>query len=140
MLAYFFTSASGWIATILIGAEILLPYLLRRSPLSERLGIAEGFATPYLRRMWPHYWTGYALLALTLAHAWVSMRAGYARRTDAAGLWIATFALCALLLQAVLGVALQDAKLQTRAATRRWHFWLMVMIAAGVAAHVWRNG
>ena len=140
MRAYFFTSASGWIAAILMAMETLLPYLLRRSPLSERLGIAEGFATPYLRRMRPHYWAGYALVALSVAHAWVPMQAGYARRANAAGLWIATLALLALLLQAMLGLLLQDPKLELRALLRRWHFWLMVMISAGVALHIWLNG
>jgi hypothetical protein len=136
---FLFTSASGWIATLLVAAEVLLPYLLRRSRLSAWLGTAEGFAQPYLVRMWPHYWVGYILLALTLAHAWVPMQAGYARHANAMGLWMATAALGALLLQAVLGFALQDRKLTTRAAIRRWHYWLMVAIVSGVAAHVWLN-
>lgn len=137
---YFFTSASGWIATILIAMEILLPYLLRRSRLSEWLGMAEGFSRPYLQRMRPHYWAGYALLVLSMAHAWVPMQAGFARRANVIGLWIATLALCALLLQALLGLVLQDSKLQLRALTRRWHFWLMVVIGITVALHVWLNG
>lgn len=140
MLAFFFTSASGWIATLLVAAEVLLPYLLRRSRLSSWLGMAEGFAQPYLVRMRPHYWAGYGLLALVLAHAWIPMQAGYARQANAMGLWIATAALVALLLQAVLGITLQDARLTVRAAVRRWHYWLMVAIAGGVAAHIWLNG
>lgn len=139
MRAFLFTSASGWIATLLVAGEILLPYLLRRSRLSAWLGVAGGFAQPYLARMRPHYWAGYGLLALTLAHAWVPMQAGYARHANAMGLWIATAALGALLLQAVLGWALQDTKLTARAAVRRWHYWLMVAIAGCVAAHVWLN-
>ena len=140
MRAFLFTSASGWIATLLIATEILLPYLLRRSRLSEWLGVAEGFAKPYLVRMWPHYWAGYALLVLSLMHAWVPMRAGYARGANALGLSIATAALGALLSQAVLGLALHDAKVQSRAGLRRSHYWLMVAIAAGVAAHIALNG
>lgn len=140
MRSYFFTSASGWIATILIATEILLPYLLRRSRLSELLGIAAGFTKPYLHRMRPHYWAGYTLLVLSMAHAWMPMQAGYAKRVNAIGLWIATLALCALLLQALLGLVLQDAKLQFRVLTRRSHFWLMVVIAAAVVLHVWLNG
>jgi hypothetical protein len=137
--AFFFTSASGWIATLLIAAEILLPYLLRRSWLSERLGVAEGFAKPYLVRMWPHYWAGYALLAISFAHAWVPMRAGYARGANAAGLWIATATLGGLLLQAALGLGLKDPKLQVRTGMRRSHYWLMVAIGAGVMAHIALN-
>jgi len=140
MRVFLFTSASGWIATLLVAAEILLPYLLRRSRLSIWLGMAEGFAQSYLIRMQPHYWMGYALLPLTLAHAWVPMQAGYARRANILGLWIATAALVALLLQAVLGITLQNRKLPPRAAVRRWHYWLMVAISCGVAAHIWLNG
>jgi len=137
--AFLFTSASGWIATLLVAGEVLLPYLLRRSRLSVWLGIAEGFAQPYLVRMWPHYWAGYMLLALALAHAWVPMQAGYARHANATGLWMATAAFVALLLQVVLGFALQDTKLTTRATVRRWHYWLMVAIVGGVAVHIWLN-
>jgi hypothetical protein len=36
-----YTSAIGWIASILIGPEILLPYFLRRTRLSEWLGIVS---------------------------------------------------------------------------------------------------
>lgn len=136
---FFYSSASGWIATILIGVEILLPYLLRRSPLSQLLSIFAGHAQPYLQRMWPHYWVGYLLLSLSLAHGWTAMSAGQMRRTNATGLWIATLALCILLSQALLGLLLQDKRLEARTRVRRWHFWMMLALGFTVTIHIWLN-
>jgi hypothetical protein len=139
MSAFFYTSASGWIASILIGMEILLPYLLRRTRLSESLGIAEGYSGPYLQRMWPHYWTGYLLLTLSIAHAWVPMRAGHMSRANMAGLSFASAALCLLLLQVALGLVLQNPMLQARKPIRGWHYWMMIALALCVTVHVWLN-
>jgi hypothetical protein len=138
--ALFFTSASGWIACVLIGCGALLPYLLRRGRLSAALGMARNFAQPYLQRMWPHYWLGYVALALSFAHAWVPMQAGHVKRADAAGLWLATAALGLLIAQGALGLMLQDARLQERAKIRGWHYWMMVGVVATVAMHIWLNG
>ena len=52
--------------------------------------------------MWPHYWLGYALVALIMLH---TFRTGPAMgRSDAVGIWAATLALFLLLLQVGLGV------------------------------------
>ena len=73
MTYFFFTSALGWMATILIAAQIVLPYLLRPSGLSRVLGLARQRGSAYLRRLLPHYWIGYLLLVLSAAHAWIPM-------------------------------------------------------------------
>jgi hypothetical protein len=140
MNTFFFTSASGWIAVILIGIGAVLPYLLRRSWLSLRLGIAQGFNAPYLKRMWAHYWAGYLVAGLSFVHAWVPMRAGQVRRANMTGLWLATAALLLLLVQLALGVALQDSRLEQRRAIRGWHYWVMVAVVLLVAGHVFLNG
>ena len=140
MNPFFFTSMSGWIAVILIGIGIALPYLLRRTWLSLRLGIAQGFVAPYLKRMWAHYGAGYLVAGLSFAHAWVPMRAGYMRRANLTGLWLATGALLLLWTQLALGVALQDSRLQQRRAIRGWHYWVMVAVVLLVVGHVWLNG
>jgi len=137
--SFFYTSASAWFASILIGVEILLPYLLRRTRLSEALGVAQGYVKPYLQRMWPHYWAGYLLLLLSFVHASIAMNAGYMKRANRMGLWFATGALGLLFLQAALGLVLQDPKLEARRLVRRWHFWTMLAIAVAVAIHIWLN-
>ena len=105
MGSFFFTSASGWIASILLSLEILLPYLLRPTRLSGPLDLPRSYAKPYLRRLWPHYWAGYLLLALSVTHAWIPMQAsGYLKRANIFGLWFATAALSLLLLQVTLGL------------------------------------
>jgi hypothetical protein len=140
MNPFFFTSMSGWIAVILIGIGTVLPYLLRRTWLSLRLGIAQGFGAPYLKRMWAHYGAGYLVAGLSFAHAFAPMRAGYMRRANLTGLWLATGALLLLWMQLALGVALQDSRLQQRRVIRGWHYWVMVAVVLLVAGHVWLNG
>jgi hypothetical protein len=137
--SFFYTSASGWIASILIGVEMLLPYLLRRSRLSELLGMAASPGKPYLKRMRPHYWVGYVVLVLSLVHAWVPMNSGGMRRANVAGVWFATAALCVLMLQVILGLVLQDPKLRERRLVRRWHYWMMLALGFTVAVHIWLN-
>lgn len=139
MNSFFYTSASGWIAYILTAVEILLPYLLRRSRLSEWLGIAAGNIKPYLQRMWPHYWAGYALVILSVVHAWIPMSGGHMGSANRTGLSIGTLALCLLLLQLLLGLVLQEANLESRALTRRWHYWIMLGLGFTATVHVWMS-
>ena len=63
MLAYFLGSFAGRVATVLSVAVVVLPYALRRNPAACPLRPAR-----YLRRLWPHFWVGYAIAALTLVH------------------------------------------------------------------------
>jgi hypothetical protein len=140
MNSFFLTSASGWIAVILVGVEVALPYLLRRSWLRVWLGVAQSFVSPYLRRMWAHYWLGYLVATLSFAHAWVPMQAGHMGRANMLGLWLATGALLLLLLQVLSGWALRDPALRERREVRGWHYRVMIGILLLIAGHIWLNG
>jgi hypothetical protein len=141
MRAVFITSITGWIAVVLIGLEILLPYLYRKNRLSVWLRTAaNATSAPYLKRLWPHYWFGYLLLVLGVIHTVVPMQAGHLRQWNLTGLWIATVALLLMLVQGALGLWLQDSKLVGRALLRSWHYWLMFGIVLLVGVHVWLNG
>src|SRR6516162_9488081 len=98
-MTYFASAYAGWLGAIFLGAVALLPYMLRRSVISTRLGIRLPSEQPYLRRMWPHYWLAYAATGLSFMHAWVSMSGGRIPRTSSAGLYLATLALVMLFLQ-----------------------------------------
>jgi hypothetical protein len=138
MNGFFYTSATGRIATIMIGVEILLPYLLRGTRLSVALGLVQAYSTAYLQRMWPHYWAGYLLLGLSFVHAWIPMSAGRMPRTSMTGLWLATFALALLFVQLLLGLALQGGD-EARRLLRVAHFWTMLAVSALVGAHLYLN-
>ena len=126
---------------MLIGLEILLPYLYRKNRLSLWLRTAaNATSAPYLKRLWPHYWFGYLLLILGVIHTVVPMQAGHLRQWNLTGLWIAAVALLLMLLQGALGLWLQDSKLVRRALLRSWHYWLMFGIVLLVGVHVWLNG
>ncbi|MGB8324708.1 MAG: hypothetical protein WCE52_17250 [Candidatus Acidiferrum sp.] len=139
MNTFFYTSTLGWLATIMLGAGILIPYLLRRTALSQFLGTAHS-EQPYLQRMWAHYWIGYLVAPLALLHAWIPMQAGGARGANVAGLWIATVSLVLLFAQIVLGLGLKATVSSDRQHNRRIHYWVMAAIVATVAAHIWLNG
>lgn len=139
MNSFFYTSATGWIASILVGVEVLLPYLLRRTRLSAGLGIAPDQQKPHLQRMWPHYWAGYLLAALAFAHAWIPMSAGRMPSTSLTGLWLATLALGLVFLQILFGLFLQQAR-EARRLLRVTHFWTMLLISALVLLHLGLNG
>ena len=136
--SYFAMSASGWAAVPLVGIEILLPYLLRRTALSSWLGVAT-YARPYLARMSPHYWIGYALLTLATVHGWMAMSPGHMAGMDLAGVWFATAAWFLMLSQIVLGLYLQ-APGRKRASLRAWHYWVMVTLVVCLGLHIWLNG
>lgn len=139
-MTYFTTGVAGWLAVIFLGAVALLPYVLRRSVISVKLGISLPSDQPYLRRMWPHYWLAYAATALSFLHAWVLMSRGRMIRTSDIGLYLATIALLLLLLQVFMGLTLQQKVLPERRSIRSCHFWTMAAVVTLVAAHVWLNG
>jgi hypothetical protein len=99
-----------------------------------------GSGTPYLKRMWPHYWLGYLLLLLSLIHTVVPIQAGELRGLNVLGLWLAAGGLLFLLAQSAIGCWLQDPSLAGRAPMRSWHYWLMFGVVILVAVHVWLNG
>jgi hypothetical protein len=138
MNKFFYTSASGWLATILIAVEIALPYLMRRTQLSGSVGIPQEHRRPYLQRMWPHYWAGYLLLGLVFFHAWIPMASGRMPRTSLTGLWLATVALGLLFLQILIGLTLRSSG-ESRVVFRAFHFWTMLGISALVLSHLWLN-
>ncbi len=138
MIVYLIGSVAGRVATVLCVVVIVLPYLLRRNRLSRGLGLAQEHATPYLRRLWPHFWIGYAILALSVVHAGTVM--GGMRRANVAGIWAATAAFFLLLLEMVLGLTLKDDRLAERRPLRRIHFWTMTVFLAALGLHLWWNG
>jgi hypothetical protein len=137
--ALFFTSASGWILVVLAATTIALPFLLRRNSLSVALGLVDTDGTPYLLRMWPHYWLGYLIMGITLAHALVPMAAGLAEAANAVGLYLATGALSLLIGQMLLGRRLRQQRVSGRRTMRRWRFWGMVGIVALGVGHIALN-
>ena len=137
MLVYLIGSFAGRVATLLCGLVVALPYLLRRNRLSRGLGLAQEHASPYLRRLWPHFWVGYAILALSVVHAGTVM--GAMGRANGIGIMAATGAFFLLLFEIALGLNLKDARLGTRQPVRRLHFWTMVGFAAALGLHLWLN-
>jgi hypothetical protein len=140
MRAYLFAGTSGWVGTILMGTVALLPYLLRRSILTGRRGIVLPSGPAYLQRMWPHYWLAYGTTALSFGHAWTLMSRGGVPRTSSLGLYLATLALLLLLVQMVMGLALQQRNLPERRSLRRWHYRTMAAVIVLVGSHIWLNG
>jgi hypothetical protein len=136
MLVYFVGMLAGRVATALCVLVIALPYVLRRNRLSRGLGLAQD-AAPYLRRLWPHFWVGYAIFALSVLHAGSVGRA--MGRANGTGIWAATVAFFLLLFEIVLGLSLKDEALAGRRQLRRIHFWTMAAFAVTLAIHLWLN-
>jgi len=130
MGGYLQTALSGWGAIALVGSGIAMPYLLRRT---------RGAKSPYLRRMWPHFWLGYLAFLVSFAHAWLTMRSGDMRGTSLAGVWVATIALLIMLWQIAVGLMLRAPAQSNRRVLRRTHFWTMTLVAGLIAVHVALN-
>ena len=139
MITVFLISAAGRIAVVLMGVDILLPYLLRRTALSRRLGISLQPSDKFLHGMWPHYWCAYLLLVFSLVHAWIAMAAVFQARSDTAGLWFATAAFGLMIIQIAIGLLLKDRRTKARKQFRRFHYWAMMTMVVAVAAHIWLN-
>jgi hypothetical protein len=130
MSDYLRTAFSGWASVMVFGSGLALPFLLRRTP---------RLTTPFLRRMWPHYWLGYFTLIASFSHGWLAMSAGNMRGVDLPGIWIATIALLAIMWQVAVGLMLTSPAQPQRRALRRTHFWTMMLVAGLIVAHVVRN-
>lgn len=137
-MVYVAGAIAARLATVLCAVTIALPYALRRGRLSRGLGLAQKHELPYLRRLWPHFWIGYAILALALLHAGTVM--GAMGRVNAAGIVAATAAFFLLVLEVVVGLTLKDETLAERAWLRRLHFWTMAGFAAALLVHLVLNG
>ena len=129
-----FTSLSGWVLVVLLGATVALPYLLR-----GRAVVAPGDRTPFLVRLRPHFWLGYALAPLTLAHLWPAMSGGWLRGADRPGLYLASGAFLLLFAQVALGRRLRTVR-RGRRSLRRLHFWTMAALGLLALGHVALDG
>ena len=138
MMVYLIASLTGRVATVLCVLVILLPYPLRRNQLRRGLGLAQGQAAPYLRRLWPHFWVGYAIVGLTAVHAGTVM--GVMGRANRGGILAATGAFFMLLFEIALGANLKEQVLSARQPLRRLHFWTMAAFVGALGVHMWLNG
>jgi hypothetical protein len=142
MIRFLLVSATGWVAVLAVGIETALPYMLRETlchPAARASAESLPVRLPNLRaRMWPHYWLGYALVALVLVHT--SFVTGSAMgRADATGICAATLALCLMFLQLGLGLILKSG-VSNQPQMRRRHFWGMIGLVGLVLTHLLRNG
>jgi hypothetical protein len=137
MIRFLLASITGWGAVFGVGIETGLPYMLRRRPPAISSGLP--IRSPSWRtRMWPHYWIGYALVGLVLAHTSIVMGPAMGR-SDSVGIWAATLALCLMFFQVGLGLILKSGSRRQQQA-RRLHFLSMIGFIALVLTHVLRNG
>jgi cytochrome b561 len=133
-------AASGWLLVALLALTIALPYRLRRRrPPLHRPPVPPAPPPPARpagrRRLRFHYWLGYAIAALALAHGTASMTRGIAGRAHPAGLKLASLALLVSFGQVGIGLWLRG-KSGRRATVRRIHFWVMAALVALVVLHV----
>lgn len=137
MVRFVLVIVTGWMAVIGVGIEVSLPYLLRNTTARTSPDGPPQRAASLRTRLWPHYWIGYALVALILMHASFVMGPAV-RASDTLGLWSATLALCVLFVQVGIGVVLKSAPGNQRQ-VRGWHFWSMVIFSILLTAHLLRN-
>jgi hypothetical protein len=137
VIALLVAALSGWVLIVLVAATIVLPYVLRTPELVTR--DSSERVVPYLVRLRPHYWIGYAIAVLGAVHALAAMSAGGVAVANVIGIYLATAALLVVLLQVRLGLELREPRLQNRRTVRGWHFRAMLAIAALGVAHVVLN-
>jgi hypothetical protein len=145
MMQFIVAVVTGWLAVLGIGVEASLPYLLRKIPgkvlrnttLPPSVPSSHERSLDLQSGMRPHYWLGYALLALILAHTSFVMGPAMGR-SDSLGIWAATVALCLVFLQIGLGLILKSGAANQRQ-VRSWHFWSMMCLIGSVLTHVLRN-
>jgi len=126
-----FTSAGGWALVVLLSATIAPPYLIR----SRIFAMEDESRVSWRTRLRPHYWLGYVGAGNCAGPRWVPMQAGWAMRSNATGLYLASGALLLLCVQIVLGLSLQ----QPRGKQRRAHFWMMVTVVALALGNIGLN-
>jgi hypothetical protein len=138
MMHYLLASVTGRSALVLCTVTVGLPYLLRGGTVAPGLRVRQELKAPYLRRLSPHFWLGYGIVALTMTHVVAVM--GSMGTAKAAGIWSATVALLLLLFEVTTGLTLREQSLRTRRTTRRVHFWTMVAFGGALGLHMWWNG
>lgn len=129
------TSTSGFLILLLIVITLTLPYTLRRQMRAAGMQVSTVW-----QRMKTHYWIGYAILALTLLHMYVSMGSGMLRRTNTLGIDLAVLGLLMIFAQVALGMNLERAGGRRRRSLRKLHFALMLGIVSVILLHVALNG
>ena len=137
MVRFLLVSVTGWLAVLGVGIEVALPYMIRNAAAVVTRGSPPLRLLSLRVRLWPHYWLGYALVALVLTHT--SFAGPAMGRSDATGIWAATLALGLLLLQVGLGLILKAGGGKLRQ-VRRWHFWSMIGLVGLLLTHLLRNG
>jgi hypothetical protein len=139
MLLFSVASASGWLLVALTATTVALPFVFRLGAIGRALGLAAAKSVPFLRRMRPHYWLGYAIAGITLFHAVLSMGTATSGHVNVLGLYLATLALGLVFVQIALGRALRQPAVAGRRALRRAHLWSMLALIALGASHVALN-
>ena len=112
---------SGWVALVALLAGIAWPYAARRKPRTA---------------LEPHFWVGYLLAPLALAHGWTTMKSGQARGANMLGTSMASLALFPLAAQVYLGRTLQRSRGEGRRQVMRLHLFVMFSIALLIALHL----
>jgi len=132
---FLLTSTTGWAAALLVGVTSALPYVLGRGSSTStirRLG-------PFLSRLRPHYWLGYALLGLSTIHAALTLNnQAIVHASRPVGIALASGGLALLVGQLVLGLRL-NGPCRGRGRLRRWHFRAMLGVAALGIGHLVLN-
>ncbi len=139
MNSYFIAGTAGWLAAVLVGAEAVLPYFLRTLPSALPAHATVRRPTPYLQRMWLHYWVGYLVVVLTLLHSSFVMGPSL-RKTGSTGLNAAMLAALLILVQLLVGLCLKSGTAKSRQLLKRFHFWIMIALIVLLPAHVLLNG
>jgi len=129
MIVYLLSSLAGRVAVVVLLALIAMPYVLRRN--------STAMPGPYLRRMWPHFWGAYIVLALSTAHAWIAM--SRTRGANRSGILAGNAGFILLIFEVAVGLALKAESSSMRRTLRRLHFWTMTAIAGTLGIHLWLN-
>ncbi|MGO8946733.1 MAG: hypothetical protein ACLQUY_03520 [Ktedonobacterales bacterium] len=136
MPALLIASASGWSLVVMTAVTISIPFLLRRQMQGVPLRVKFQQGRTFLKRMWPHYWLGYAIAAVTLVHTVVALGSGAAKSVDLLGLFLASAALFLVFFQVLLGLNLRKPGIPSRRALRRMHLGLMIAIVVLGLGHI----
>lgn len=121
-----FSDAAAWTAAVLFPSTAIAGWALRR--------FAAG---AFVLRMRPHFVLGYAVFALAAFHTMTAVPAIAAM--GQADVWVASFALAGLALEAFAGASLQAPGLY-RPLLRRWHTTAFWTIGVLIVLHVLLTG
>ncbi|HUO92854.1 MAG TPA: hypothetical protein VMU22_08025 [Rhizomicrobium sp.] len=125
MLAFLWIAGTGWIAIFFLACASMLPFALR--------WIRPGNAAQ-IGGMRVHYVLGFAIPAFAMLHSLSTM--SRLQNISATGIWLATFALVALVAQVMLGTELRAPPWGQPRALRRWHLLIMIAATGLIAGHV----